>query len=138
VVDAAKVYLLGADPADPELLTRRAERVLRRAAAVIHDANVSPDVLALANPAAQFVSLTPSSSQEELQAEVSACFLRLRDIGGYVVRIVAQDCLSLGDGNEELEFLVRHGFQVELLPGVLPETVFACRVATRVASESKH
>ncbi|MEO8096681.1 MAG: SAM-dependent methyltransferase [Acidobacteriota bacterium] len=134
--DGPKVFLLGVNPSDPDLLTRKAERVLRRAAAVIHDSRVDLDILALVNPNARVVPLTLEGSQEEIQAEVCASFLRLRDIGGDIVRVAVQDCLAMGDGNEELEFLMRHDFAVEVIPGVLPETVFACRLATRTAPGS--
>jgi siroheme synthase len=94
---------------------------------------VDSGLLALANPEAKLVPLSEGSA-EETQADVCGWFMRLRDIGGDIVRVVAQDCLALDDSNDELAFLTRHGFAVEVIPGVLPETVYACRAASRGVS----
>jgi uroporphyrin-III C-methyltransferase len=117
--DRAKVYLVGAGPGDPDLLTRKAARVLSQAEAVIYDKLVSPEILALANPRATFVPARKQrGQQEEVQAEVYAWYLRLRDSAGPVVRLKSGDPLVFGRGGEELEFLTRHGFEVEVVPGV--------------------
>ena len=117
--DRAKVYLVGAGPGDPDLLTRKAERVLARAEAVIYDKLVGPEVLALANPEATFVPVSKErGQQEEIQAEVYAWYLRLRATPGPVVRLKNGDPMVFGRGAEELEFLTQHGFEVEVVPGV--------------------
>ena len=74
--DTAKVYLVGAGLGDPDLLTRKAERLLRRAAAIIYDRLVSAEVLALANPGATFIHAGKTAGQqEEVQAEIYAWYL---------------------------------------------------------------
>jgi len=119
VAETAKVYLVGAGPGDPDLLTRRAERILAEAEAVIYDRLVSPEILALANPKATFIHAGKQrGQQEEVQAEIYAWFLRLRDIPGPIVRLKSGDPMVFGRGGEELEFLARHGFDVEVVPGV--------------------
>lgn len=119
MADRAKVYLVGAGPGDPDLLTIKAARILAGAGAVIYDKQVSPEILALANPQATFVSARRQRDQpEEFQAEIHAWYLRLRDAAGPVVRLKSGDPLVFGRGGEELEFLTQHGFDVEVVPGV--------------------
>jgi uroporphyrin-III C-methyltransferase len=117
--ERAKVYLVGAGPGDPDLLTRKAARILERAQAVIYDKLVSPEILALANPNATFVHARKQrGQQEETQAEIFAWYLRLRDSAGPIVRLKSGDPMVFGRGAEELEFLTQHGFDVEVVPGV--------------------
>lgn len=117
--DRAKVYLVGAGPGDPDLLTRKAERLLAQAEAVIYDKLVSPEILALANPNALFVHARKQQGlQEEVQAEIFAWYLRLRSAAGAIVRLKSGDPMVFGRGAEELEFLTQHGFDVEVVPGV--------------------
>src|SRR5436190_13474420 len=117
--ERAKVYVVGAGPGDPDLLTRKAARILAQAEAVIFDNLVSPEILALANPNARFVHARKQrGQQEEVQAEIYAWYLRLREAGGPVVRLKSGDPMVFGRGAEELEFLTRHGFDVEVVPGV--------------------
>jgi|SRR5690349_11430542 uroporphyrin-III C-methyltransferase len=117
--ETAKVYLVGAGPGDPDLLTLKAARILAQAEAVIYDKLVSPGILALANPNALFVHARKKQGlQEEVQAEIYAWYLRLRATAGPVVRLKSGDPMVFGRGGEELEFLTRHGFDVEVVPGV--------------------
>ena len=117
--ERAKVYLVGAGPGDPDLLTRKGARILAQAEAVIYDKFVSPEILALANPHATFIPARKQHGhQEEFQAEIHAWYLRLRDAAGPVVRLTSGDPLVFGRGGEELEFLTQHGFDVEVVPGV--------------------
>jgi len=117
--ERAKVYLVGAGPGDPDLLTRKAARIPAQAEAVIYDKLVSPEILALANPHATFVQARKQrGQQEEIQAEIYAWYLRLRDVAGPLVRLKSGDPMVFGRGGEELEFLTQHGFDVEVVPGV--------------------
>jgi len=117
--ERAKVYVVGAGPGDPDLLTRKAARILAQAEAVIFDNLVSPEILALANPNARLVHARKQrGQQEEVQAEIHAWYLRLREAGGPVVRLKSGDPMVFGRGAEELEFLTQHGFDVEVVPGV--------------------
>ncbi len=119
MAERAKVYLVGAGPGDPDLLTIKAARILAQAEAVIYDKFVSPEILALANPHATFVpARRQRGQQEELQAEIHAWYLRLGGAAGPVVRLTSGDPLVFGRGGEELEFLTQHGFDVEVVPGV--------------------
>ena len=115
----AKVFIVGAGPGDPDLLTRKALKVLQLADVVIYDRLVSAEVLALANPEAQLIYAGKDyGQQEEIQNEIFAWFLRLAHSAKVIVRLKSGDPMVLGRGGEELDFLNRHGFTVELVPGV--------------------
>jgi uroporphyrin-III C-methyltransferase len=119
VAQPVKVYLVGAGPGDPDLLTIRALRVLERADAVVYDRLVTAEVLALANPKATLIYAgKQQGQQEEIQSEIYAWFLRLRRRVATIVRLKGGDPMVFGRGGEELEFLVQHGFDVEVVPGV--------------------
>ncbi len=137
-METAKVYLVGAGLKDPDLLTRKAERTLRSADVVIHDSFVSAQILCLINPEARVILLGSEGSQEERHADICGWYLRLREDCRTVARITATDPLIGGEAGEELEFLARHGFEVEVLPGVLAETVYECRAAVREATATVH
>ena len=131
----AKVYLVGAGPGDPDLLTRKAARILAGAGAVIYDRLVSSEIVALANPRATFIPARKErGQQEEFEAEIHAWYLRLSDAPGPIVRLKSGDPLVFGRGGEELEFLTQHGFDVEVVPGVSALTAAkACAVAALAA-----
>jgi uroporphyrin-III C-methyltransferase len=113
------VYLVGAGPGDPDLLTRKAQRVLEQADAIIYDRLVSPEVLALANPDADFIYAGKSQGQqEEVQSEIFDWFLRLAHSGRTIVRLKSGDPLVFGRGGEELAFLASHGIEAEVVPGL--------------------
>jgi len=117
--ERTKVYLVGAGPGDPDLLTLKGARILAQAGAVIYDKFVGPEILALANPRATFIPARKERGrQEEFEAEIHAWYLLLRDTAGPVVRLKYGDPLVFGRGGEELEFLAQHGFDVEVVPGV--------------------
>lgn len=136
MADTPKVYLVNASLGDPDLLTRQAERILRTSGAVIYDPLVSAQILCLANPEAETIGLGGVGSQEERFAELCGWYLRCREARDTVVRLLDRDPLLNGDTNEELEFLARHGFEVEILPSVIPETIYECRAALREAKAS--
>jgi uroporphyrin-III C-methyltransferase len=115
----AKVYLVGGGPGDPDLLTRKAARILAEADCVIYDRLISAEVLALANPAAHFVYAgKEQGQQDEIQAAIFEAFLALGGRAGVIVRLKSGDPMVFGRGGEELEFLHEHGFEVEVVPGV--------------------
>jgi uroporphyrin-III C-methyltransferase len=116
---AAKVYLVGAGPGDPDLLTRKAIRVLEQADVVIHDRLVSAEVLALARPDAVFIYAGKwHGQQEEIQAEIYAHILHYLHKVETIVRLKSGDPLIFGRGGEELEFLAQHCIEAEVVPGL--------------------
>jgi uroporphyrin-III C-methyltransferase len=113
------VYLVGAGPGDPELLTVKALRLLQSAEVVLYDRLVAPEVLALANPDAEFIySGKDEGHQEEMQQEIYALLLRHALAGRCVVRLKGGDPFIFGRGAEEMQFLRQHRIQVEVVPGI--------------------
>jgi uroporphyrin-III C-methyltransferase len=115
----AKVYLVGAGPGDPDLLTVKALKLLALADVVIYDRLVPAEVLALANPAATLIYAGKrQGQQEEVQAEIFDHILRWRNTAGRIVRLKSGDPMVFARGGEELEFLHEHGLDVEVVPGI--------------------
>ena len=113
------VYLVGAGPGDPDLLTLRAVRLLRHAELVVHDGLVDPAVLALAGPQARFVSVAKRRARHTLpQEEINALLVREALAGRDVVRLKGGDPFVFGRGGEEAEACHAAGVPVEVVPGV--------------------
>jgi uroporphyrin-III C-methyltransferase len=114
-----KVYLVGAGPGHPDLLTIRAARVLAEADVVIYDRLVSDEVLSLVNPAATLVYAGKrQGEQEAIQYAVNQWLLDSAESGYTVVRLKSGDPMIFGRGGEELEFLAGHGIPTEVIPGI--------------------
>ncbi len=115
-----KVYLVGAGPGAPDLLTVRAARILARADAVFHDALVSSEVLALCPAGCEVAAVgkkcgVPSRSrQEDIHRRLEEAARR----HATVVRLKGGDPCVFGRGGEELEFLVERGISWEVVPGI--------------------
>ena len=114
-----KVYLVGAGPGDPELLTVRALRLLQTAEAVLYDELVSPEILQLISPAAQIHNVGKGSGQKKIkQEEINFLMAALADSGLQVVRLKSGDPLVFGRAGEEIESLRGAGIAYEIVPGV--------------------
>ena len=86
------VYLVGAGPGDPELLTLKAARLLREAEVVVHDRLVGPGILALANPEAELVYVGKERARHFMrQTEINALLVRRAQLGQRVVRLKGGD-----------------------------------------------
>jgi uroporphyrin-III C-methyltransferase len=114
-----KVWLVGAGPGDPELLTVRALKVLQSAEVVIHDRLVSEQILALANPAAELLYAGKvQGQQDEIQEFIFRMLIDYAKSGKRVVRLKGGDPLVFGRGAEEWEKLLEAGIAVEIVPGI--------------------
>ena len=115
-----RVYLVGAGPGDPGLLTRRGERCLASADVVVHDRLVGPRLLELVRPGVEVVALGRShdDSDRPSQAAVEALLVERARAGKTVVRLKNGDPFLLGRGGEEAEALRRAGVPFEIVPGV--------------------
>src|SRR5713226_7395230 len=114
-----KVYLIGAGPGDPELLTLKAARLLARAGVVLHDALVSREVLAMISKAAEVIDVGKRAGRKLLtQEEINALlvsYARKREI---IVRLKGGDPSIFGRTGEEIESLRKAGIEYEIVPGV--------------------
>ena len=114
-----KVYLVGAGPGDPELLTLKALRVLKTAEAVLHDDLVSPEILQLIPATAQVHNVGKRSGKKNIQQqEINFLMVALADSGLRVVRLKSGDPLIFGRAGEEIEALRRAEIPFEIVPGV--------------------
>ena len=114
-----KVYLVGAGPGDPELLTLKALRVLRTADAVLHDDLVSPEILKLIPSAAQVHNVGKRCGKKNIvQEEINFLMIALADSGLRVIRLKSGDPMIFGRAGEEIESLRRAGIPHEVVPGV--------------------
>ena len=113
------VYLVGAGPGDPDLLTLRAARLLERARLVVHDGLIDPAVLALASTDAELVSVAKSRARHTLsQEEINGLLVREALAGRDVVRLKGGDPFVFGRGGEEAEACRAAGVPVEVVPGI--------------------
>lgn len=114
-----KVYLLGAGPGDPELITLRALRALERADVVLYDALVHRDQLAWCRPDAQRIFVGKRAGRVSArQAAINQQLLEHARAGKIVARVKGGDPYLFGRGSEEAVFLSRHGIPFEVVPGV--------------------
>jgi uroporphyrin-III C-methyltransferase len=114
-----KVYLVGAGPGDPELLTLKALRLLRNAGAVLHDDLVAPEILKLISSTAQIYNVGKRCGKKKiLQAEINGLMVALAASGLRVVRLKSGDPLIFGRAGEEIEALRRNRIPFEIVPGV--------------------
>ena len=113
------VYLVGAGPGAPDLLTLRAARLLERARLVVHDGLIDPAVLALASTDAELVSVAKSRARHTLsQEEINGLLVREALAGRDVVRLKGGDPFVFGRGGEEAEACRAAGVPVEVVPGI--------------------
>jgi uroporphyrin-III C-methyltransferase len=114
-----KIYLVGAGPGDPELLTLKALRLLQTAGAVLHDDLVAPEILKLIPPTAQIFNVGKRFGKKKvLQWEINWLMVGLATSGLSVVRLKSGDPLIFGRAGEEIEVLRGNNIPFEIVPGV--------------------
>ena len=116
---SGKVYLVGAGPGDPELLTLKAARLLAAANVVLHDALVSDGVLALISPAAEVINVGKRAGRKLLtQDEINSLLVSYAQTRQTVVRLKGGDPTIFGRAGEEIEALRKAGIEYEIVPGI--------------------
>ena len=114
-----KVYLVGAGPGDPELLTLKALRLLRTADVVLHDDLVTPEILKLVSPVAEVQNVGKRCGSKTIrQEEINFRMVARAASGLNVVRLKSGDPLIFGRAGEEIEALRRSNIEYEIVPGV--------------------
>ncbi len=144
------VYLVGAGPGDPKLLTVRALELIRAAEVVAHDELVSPEILSLAGPGAEVLAVGRRHGFGKTDYRLHPLVLERALAGRVVVRLKSGDPLIFGRGAEEAEELAEAGIPFEIVPGVsaalgaaacagipLTDRRFASRVTLRTGHQAE-
>lgn len=114
-----KVFLIGAGPGDPELLTLKSVRMLQDADVVVYDRLVSPEILSMAPAGAQLVPVGKSPDNHPVpQERINEILYEFASEGQTVARLKGGDPLIFGRGSEEAAHLMARGICVEYAPGI--------------------
>ncbi len=114
-----KVYLLGAGPGDPGLMTIKGKALLENADVVIYDALISPEILTMINSKAEKINAGKRMGRHsKLQAETTQLLIEKAQDNAIVVRLKAGDPFIFGRGGEEMFDLIQANVPVEVIPGI--------------------
>lgn len=114
----SKLFLVGAGPGDPELLTLKALRVLNEADVILFDALVNQKVFDLLDKKPELIFVGKRRGESFKQAEINASILEQLSLGKKVVRLKGGDPLVLARGIEEIQLAYDHGYEFEIVPGL--------------------
>jgi len=116
-----KVYIVGAGPGDPELLTLKALRAIEEADVILYDRLVGEEILEMLRGMGKDLIYVGKNSNEKgdfRQREINELMVKLAKEGKVVVRLKGGDPFVFGRGGLEAEFLAEHGIPFEVVPGV--------------------
>ncbi len=113
------VYLVGAGPGDPDLLTVKASKLLKQCDAVVYDALVSHEILELVNEKCKCIFVGKRKGHHsQPQLTTNSLLVDLARQYKLVVRLKGGDPFIFGRGGEEASYLYQHGISVEIIPGI--------------------
>ncbi|WP_068073865.1 uroporphyrinogen-III C-methyltransferase [Novosphingobium lentum] len=128
---AGSIWLVGAGPGDPDLLTRKAERLIRAASVIFHDALVGPGVLDLAAPGTRLVHVGKRSGRHSKdQATIDKLIVEAALQGDRVVRLKGGDPAIFGRATEELDAARAAGVPISVCPGITAASAAAASLGT--------
>jgi uroporphyrin-III C-methyltransferase len=114
-----KVYLVGAGPGDPGLMTIAGKILLEHCDVVIYDALVSPEILSMINPLAEKINAGKRRGNHSLlQSQTTQLLITKAQEQAVVVRLKGGDPFIFGRGGEEMADLIAAGIEVEVVPGI--------------------
>lgn len=132
-----KVFLVGAGPGDPDLLTVKALRLLQSAEVILHDDLVPQAILDLASPAAEIVNVGKRCGIKNItQEEIHALMIGRVQAGRSVIRLKSGDPLIFGRAAEEIAALAEAGIAFEIVPGIT--SAFAAAAALGCSLTSRN
>jgi uroporphyrin-III C-methyltransferase len=136
--ESGHVYLTGAGPGDPALLTLRAAHLLKTADVILPDDLVSDEILNLASPTALIVPVGKRCGQPRItQAGIHALMLEHASADRSVIRLKSGDPLVFGRAAEEISFLREHSIPFEIVPGITAAFAVAASLETPLTDRSR-
>jgi uroporphyrin-III C-methyltransferase len=138
MIESGKVYLVGAGPGDPGLLTVKAQKLLARADLILHDDLVSAAILAVANPLAEIVNVGKRcGAQGATQPEINGRMIAAARAGLSVIRLQGGDPAIFGRLAEEIDALEAANVPWEIVPGVTAGLAAAAAIGASLTDRRK-